>query len=173
MKKVKTKTKTKLNLKIIIPLIVVVVLLLIIVILLVIIKTNKTTTNNDPNEIIEGVTRITNKSKKIKKRHCLDNFCIDNMEIVNDYDYIYIISGDVVNNSNKEIKEDYVKLVFTTKDKEISIIYNYSSLTENATYPLEIHHNDKDIVNATDYKIVKATNKEINEYKSNIEESNE
>ena len=105
-----------------------------------------------------------NESKNIKKEHCLNNICISSMEIINQYDDIMVVSGEITNKSASITPAGYIKIVFQLEEKQETLMFYYNAIESNKTIPLELQHQKKELVTATDYTIEIPTQDEINEY---------
>ncbi len=110
-----------------------------------------------------------NPNEKLKNEKCLQNLCITDLEIAKQVE-IYSITA-TIQNKGELITEQAFALIFTTKDgSEVRKVHYISKLEKNETIPLEIQFivTDKELMEASDYKIEKATTAEYNQIVSNI-----
>ncbi len=109
--------------------------------------------NNAPVDMDKELNRTRNNSGEITKPHTLDNLTVTGINILCEKDLFCVVKGILTNNSDKEVKDKYIKYTFYYNDKEkIEALY-YESIKPNETVDIEIQSNDFDIVNATSYKI--------------------
>jgi uncharacterized protein YxeA len=131
---------------------------------------NTDNTNNtkvEEQDETSSIPRETNDSKKITKEHCLDNFCVKDMKIVNEYDEYFSVTGTAYNKSNEAISKGLVKFVFNVDGEEKSILFYHDDMDANFSYDLEMHDNYKELVDADDYTIVKPSETEEKEFYEN------
>lgn len=97
--------------------------------------------------------RERNNKKKIKEKHCLDNICINSMEIVNEYEDIRVISGELENISNDTLEAGTITLEFKVGKETYTEIIYYDTLLPNQSAYFETHHDNEFLVKAIDYKM--------------------
>jgi len=125
---------------------------------------NKNETNTN-KEFDKSINRVRNNSDKIKEEHCLNNFCIDDMQISSEYENIQVITGTVTNKSSETIPEGLIGLVFNVDGKVITQEFYYLQVEPGASFPLQTNYDNSKIINAGDYKIIQLSNEELLKYK--------
>lgn len=125
------------------------------------------TTTKQPKKTItktDALNRTINSSDKVKEEHCLDYLCISNMEMINEDENISIITGNLINKSDKIIPKGWINLVFTVEEEKITEAFYHEELQPNEAVPLELQHKNSKIVNAKDYKIKTPSKEEQEKY---------
>ena len=115
-------------------------------------------------EIGYPIKNILNNSDSLTEEHCLDNICINNMNIYYNKDNISSVSGLMKNTSPNTI-DACVKIKFTVPEHEETIDYNfcYYELKTNEEVPIETYFNEdqKDLVFATNYELDYLSDEEL------------
>jgi len=120
------------------------------------------------DEINKSLNRTYNESEEIKKEKEIDGIIIYNLRISCEKDALCVVTGDVKNSSSQDIKEKYIKLSILYDTKEFSSILYYQELKIGESSIIEIQTKNFDIINASSYILSRATEEEINNYKSKI-----
>lgn len=112
---------------------------------------------------------IVNEVKKIKEKHCIDSFCIINMEIGyqrnadgGDITITYQNQGDV------SIPAGFLNIEFKTKNEKKQLAFYYQQLEPGESANLLLSYLDEDIVSAVDYQLLQPTAEQIKEYEKTL-----
>lgn len=104
-------------------------------------------------------------TSQLQEKHCLNNLCLTNIELISDSSGIEVINGTITNISNEKIPTNCIKLIFELEQDSITKSICYLDLEAYQSVPLELHHQDKDLKKATDYKIEPFTEQELSQVK--------
>ena len=103
-----------------------------------------------------------NESENLKKQHCLENLCIDELEVITDNNAnLSIVSGYLKNQSSQPAPKGYIKIIFTIGTETFEEILYHDEISGNGTYKLEWQHKNEQLVDAIDYKLETPTEEEI------------
>ena len=126
---------------------------------------NKEKENNKKTDIVSNPN-----NNNLKKEQCLENLCINGLEI-NKQTNIYSISATIENKRENEIIDTAIKLIFVNKvGSTIQKIQYIQKLEQNQNTILEIQFTkeDESLMNVTSYKLEYATEQEKEDIKQNI-----
>lgn len=126
---------------------------------------NKEKENNKKTDIVSNPN-----NNNLKKEQCLENLCINGLEI-NKQTNVYSISATIENKRENEIIDTAIKLIFVNKDgSTIQKIQYIQKLEQNQNTILEIQFTkeDESLMNVTSYKLEYATEQEKEDIKQNI-----
>lgn len=115
-------------------------------------------------EIDKIYNRDRNKSKDISKKHCLDNLCINSMEITFQKDAFGVVSAVMYNDSEEVVPMGYVNLKFEVNDDNLTLHFYHNEIQPGEKIPLEIHFTDSRFISAKDYMIEYPSDEERLEY---------
>ena len=157
----------KKNNRAIIVISIVIVILLIIVLVCVFNKKSDKETNNtykweikDSGELPEGFYQSIIDDKD-DKNHCIDDICVDKIEIKFN-NTTGEINYTLTNNSKKTIKKAYYYLKLSNNEK---ILIYIKKVKRGQTFNGQAYFNDMNMYNVNSYKLVKLTKKELKEVK--------
>lgn len=103
-----------------------------------------------------------NEKDTFKEEHCLDNICIEELNVLNELDAEKsIVDGILINKSSQIIPAGYIKIEFNLEDGVHSEVLAHNEIPANGETVLSWYHKDKNLINSTNYKLVKPTDQEI------------
>lgn len=102
------------------------------------------------------VVNIINQNGALKKQHCLDDFCIDNMTIAYYKDSLSSISGELTYNG-ENTKDICFKITFFSETNDQAYDYNTCNfeVEKGSSFPIEtyFHEDKKDLIYIEDYRL--------------------
>ncbi len=112
---------------------------------------------------------ITNSSKKLLKKHCLDDFCILKMDnsFIKESNNGSIVST-IRNESSHTFPAGFVHLNFQTNGKEVVLVMYYPEIKAGEKTKAIVNYLDEDIVYADDYQLSYPSPDELAEYEKNL-----
>ena len=121
-------------------------------------KSDKEKQEKTPEEIIE-----LEKNDSLNEEHCLENICLNNMEITGNYHEYFNASVDITNKSNATIENKYIKVLFEVEGNTQIKYWYIEKLEINETINIVVGLTDDTLLKATSYQLEKPTAKEIAE----------
>lgn len=106
---------------------------------------------------------LKNNSTNLLSTHCLNDLCVDSMNInySNGQGQIEFV---LKNNSEIAAQGNYLKLVFDNNE-DLSYIYRYDNINALDSVNVVIEFQEKELINASNYEIKELTTRELNEFK--------
>ena len=121
-------------------------------------KSDKEKQEKTPEEIIE-----LEKNDSLNEEHCLENICLNNMEITGNYHEYFNASVDITNKSNATIENKYIKVLFEVEGNTQIKYWYIEKLEINETINIVVGLTYDTLLKATSYQLEKPTAKEIAE----------
>lgn len=128
-------------------------------------------TNKSANKEVSQV--LTNTSNNLQNSHCLNNLCVNSMEIIYNKGQGEI-KFTLQNTSQVPVDGNYLKLVFDN-NQDLSYIYRYENMNPSDSTSVVIEFQEEELINVKDYEIKELSIEELNEFKNgekgNVEEN--
>lgn len=114
---------------------------------------------------------LTNDSTNLLSTHCLNDLCVNSMDITYNKG-----QGEIEfvlrNNSQVLAPSNYLKIVFD-KNADLSYIYRYDDINPLDSVNVVIEFQEKELLDISDYEIKELSTRELNEFKAGEEGSSE
>ena len=96
---------------------------------------------------------LQNDSKKLKELHCLDDLCVEKMDVIYDNKQkVGTIRFYLQNTGSDNLSSGFVKVIFDNNNQK-EFIFRYSDFLPQDIQSVEIQFTDKDIIQTTDYRL--------------------
>lgn len=115
-----------------------------------------------PPEVLENI--ITNDSKKLAKKHCLDNFCVTYMNINYMKESFGAIYTELKNIGKETISAGFVNMEFETPSGTIVLFMYHPEILPGGKTRVGTNFLDEAIAYADDYKLTQPTPEQLQEY---------
>lgn len=118
--------------------------------------------NKSANKEVSQV--LTNTSNNLQNSHCLNNLCVNSMEIIYNKGQGEI-KFTLQNTSQDIVDGNYLKLVFDN-NQDLTYIYRYENMNPSDSTSVVIEFQEEELINAKDYEIKELSIEELNEFKN-------
>ena len=127
--------------------------------------TNNEVIEEEPDE--DGVDIIPNENDTNYEEHCLDNLCIKigDFNLVEDYGGF---SLTITNKGSETIASGFKNIIFSTPNGDIKLFFNHPELEPLKSIETEMTFENKDLIDAVDYRLEEPSAIEIMEYSQNM-----
>ena len=106
---------------------------------------------------------LTNKSQNLLNSHCLNELCVESMNITYNKGQGEI-KFTLQNTSQVPVDGNYLKLVFDN-NQDLSYVYRYDAINVLNSVNVVIEFQEKELIDASDYEIKELSTVELNEIK--------
>lgn len=106
---------------------------------------------------------LTNDSTNLLSTHCLNDLCVNSMDITYNKGQGQI-EFVLRNNSQVVAPSNYLKIVFD-KNADLSYIYRYDDIGPLDSVNVVIEFQEKELLDINDYEIKELSTRELNEFK--------
>lgn len=106
---------------------------------------------------------LTNKSQNLLNSHCLNELCIESMNITynkGEGEIKFVLK----NTGQNVVQGNYLKLVFDD-NQDLSYVYRYDAINVLNSVNVVIEFQEKELIDASDYEIKELSTVELNEIK--------
>ena len=107
---------------------------------------------------------LTNKSQNLLNSHCLNELCVESMNITYNKGQGEI-KFTLQNTSQDIVDGNYLKLVFDN-NQDLTYIYRYENMNPSDSTSVVIEFQEEELINAKDYEIKELSIEELNEFKN-------
>ena len=107
---------------------------------------------------------LTNKSQNLLNSHCLNELCVESMNITYNKGQGEI-KFTLQNTSQVPVDGNYLKLVFDN-NQDLTYIYRYENMNPSDSTSVVIEFQEEELINAKDYEIKELSIEELNEFKN-------
>lgn len=126
---------------------------------------------NDNKSVKKVSKTLTNDSTNLLSTHCLNDLCVNSMDITYNKG-----QGEIEfvlrNNSQVLAPSNYLKIVFD-KNADLSYIYRYDDINPLDSVNVVIEFQEKELLDISDYEIKELSTRELNEFKEGEQGSSE
>ena len=119
-------------------------------------------TNKSANKEVSQV--LTNTSNNLQNSHCLNNLCVNSMEIIYNKGQGEI-KFTLQNTSQVPVDGNYLKLVFDN-NQDLTYIYRYENMNSSDSISVVIEFQEEELIDVKDYEIKELSIEELNEFKN-------
>lgn len=106
---------------------------------------------------------LTNKSQNLLNSHCLNELCVESMNITynkGEGEIKFVLK----NTGQNVVQGNYLKLVFDN-NQDLSYVYRYDAINVLNSVNVVIEFQEKELIDASDYEIKELSTVELNEIK--------
>lgn len=120
--------------------------------------------NNNSSTDKEVSKVLTNTSDNLRNSHCLNELCVNTMEITYNNGQGQI-EFTLQNTGQVDVNGNYLKLVFDN-NQDLSYIYRFDNMKPSDTTNVVIEFQEEELIDASDYEIKELSVDELNEFKN-------
>ncbi len=111
------------------------------------------------------------KQSVLQKEHCLENICINSLEITEQEGYCEV-TGKIINKLDSDMKSEFVNIRFNLANgKYVIQAYKYPDFNAKEEKHLGFHVPATEIIDTKDYEIEQPTKEELEFYYQSMESS--
>lgn len=111
---------------------------------------------------------IVNDSDKLKRKHCLDLFCITSMKVSYQKEIFGSVETEIQNVSDNILPAGFINMNFQTDEGVITLFLYHDELQAKQTTKVFTNFSQESIVSASDYQLTYPTDEQLVEYQKTL-----